>query len=167
MSANCGLFAWIWALRCTSVPNRRGCSAGCSARPNDAGRRDRRDLLPDRRSDPRYRLARHRDAASGGDRANRHREEVADPLEGGGIEREVGERAALLARDDAGVEQLLEVVADRRLLEVEHRLQVADADGFAVRREQAVRIFTRCRSASALKTVIGSRMQLAGALADG
>ena len=37
-----------------------------------------------------------------------------------------------------GVEQLLEVVADGRLLEVEHRLEVADAHGLAARPQQPV-----------------------------
>ena len=53
-------------------------------------------------------------------------------------EAEVGVGAALLALDDAGVQQLLEVIADGGLLEIEHRLEVAHADRVAVRREQAV-----------------------------
>jgi hypothetical protein len=49
-------------------------------------RRDRSDVVPDRRSGPRRRLGRHRGAASGGDRCWGYREDLADPLEGGGIE---------------------------------------------------------------------------------
>ena len=49
-------------------------------------------------------------------------------------EREVGIRAPLLALHDAGVEQLLDVVADRGLLEAEEVLEVADADGHRRRR---------------------------------
>ena len=58
-------------------------------------------------------------------------EQRADVLEGAVRDRPVGERSALLALDDAGVEQLLEVVADRRLLELEQLLEVADADRLA------------------------------------
>jgi hypothetical protein len=62
----------------------------------------------------------------------------ADALERPGRDREVGERPALLALDDARLEQLLEVVADRRLLERKQVFEVADAHGLAPGLEQAV-----------------------------
>jgi hypothetical protein len=53
-------------------------------------------------------------------------------------EAEVGERAALLTLDDAGVEQLLEVVADRRLLERQQVFEVAHADRVPAGGQEAV-----------------------------
>jgi thioredoxin reductase len=53
-------------------------------------------------------------------------------------DREVREGAALLALDDPGVEQLLEVVADRGLLERQQVLEVAHADCLAAGLEEPV-----------------------------
>ena len=74
-------------------------------------------------------------------RRRRHRrglEKRANALKSPRGEREVGIRAPLLALHDAGVEQLLDVVADRGLLEAEEVLEVADANGLAAGGEQAV-----------------------------
>src|SRR5688572_32135746 len=68
----------------------------------------------------------------------RQLEQRPHPLERTLCEREIGEGAPLLALDEAGVEELLEVVAHRGLLEAEQILEVADAHRLAVRREQAV-----------------------------
>ena len=74
----------------------------------------------------------------GSERGGRRGEQLADACERAGRDAEVGELPAPLARDDPGVEQLLEVVAGRGLLEPEQLLEVADADGLAAGGEQAV-----------------------------
>ena len=59
------------------------------------------------------------------------REQAADPRERFRSDAEVGPASALLAFDEAGVEQDLEVMADGRLREPERNSEVADT-GFAV-----------------------------------
>ena len=73
-------------------------------------------------------------ARAGGDRAAARRfrrgeldEQLAQGAELVGYDAEVGPAAALLALDEAGFEQHLQVVADRRLGQLERFGQVADA----------------------------------------
>ena len=75
-------------------------------------------------------------------------EDVAQRGEGLGHDAEVGPAAALLALDEAGVEEHLEVVADGRLAEAERLGQVADARlaaGWAW-----IRLSSRSRAGSAI-----------------
>src|SRR5215207_2212750 len=65
-------------------------------------------------------------------------EQRSHTLQRAGTQAEVGVRAALLTVDDSRVEELLEVVADRRLLELEQRFEITDADRLAARGHEAV-----------------------------
>ena len=69
---------------------------------------------------------------------SRGREDLAHRVERAWDEAEVAVGAAPLARDHAGLDQLLEVVADRALREAEQRLHLADADRLAAGSQQQV-----------------------------
>ncbi len=87
----------------------------------------------------------------------RGREQGAHMLERPVGEAEVREQPALLAGDEARVEQLLEVVADRRLLQAQLVLNSQTQAASPPADSSRLTIFTRWRSARALNTRSSSR----------
>ncbi len=67
-----------------------------------------------------------------------HCEDLPHRVERTGHEAEVAVGAARFAIDDSGLDELLEVMADRPLREAEQRLHLADADRFPTGAQQQV-----------------------------
>jgi hypothetical protein len=65
-------------------------------------------------------------------------QKATDALERARLQSVVRIRAALLALEQPRIHQLLEVVAHRRLLDPEQRLELADADRLPIRLQEAV-----------------------------
>jgi hypothetical protein len=76
--------------------------------------------------------------SSGRHRCGALSKKIAHPLERAGVQAVVRVRAALLAREESGVDELLQVVAHRRLLDPEKRLELTHTDGLAVSSKEAV-----------------------------